>query len=66
MLQQIDNPVTMDVRPASDELRDLARVIKAALGVADAYWHARTYPRTHPYRHAARMVMSYLEKRYHV
>lgn len=66
MLQQIDNNAILDAREASDELRDLARVIKAALGVAVAYWVARTYPPTHPYRQAARMVISYLERRYGV
>ncbi len=53
-------------RPASSELRDLARVVKAALGVVVAYWKASQMPAQHPYRQAVRMVVCYLERRYHV
>lgn len=53
-------------RVATDELRDFARVVKAALGVAIAYWDALKFPPQHPYRQAVRMVVSYLEGRYHV
>ena len=49
------------------ELRDLARVLKAALGVLVAYWNAtRDYPPAHPYRQAARMIVGYLERMYDV
>lgn len=48
----------------STEMRDLARVIKRALGVLMAYWAVLKLPPTHPYRQAARMVQSYLEQRY--
>ncbi len=53
-------------RVSTDELRDFARVVKAALGVVVAYWKASLMPPQHPYRQAARMVVSYLEGRYHV
>jgi hypothetical protein len=49
----------------STEMRDLARVLKAALGVAISYWQ-RTLPRQHPYYCAARMVVSYLEQKYNI
>lgn len=49
----------------TDELRDLARVVRRALGVLLAYW-SQTLPATHPYRQAARMVESYLRTRYDV
>jgi hypothetical protein len=49
----------------SEELRDLARVVKRALGIVIVFWD-QTLPTTHPYRQAARMVSSYLEKRYGV
>ena len=53
-------------RASADELRDFARVVKAALGVVMAYWKASLMPPQHPYRQAVRMVVSYLEGRYGV
>jgi hypothetical protein len=51
----------------SVEMRDLARVIKAALGVLIAYWNQmRDYPPAHPYRQAVRMIVRYLEHTYGV
>lgn len=49
----------------SAEWRDFARVVKRAIGVIVVYW-AATLPQQHPYRQAARMVVSYLERRYGV
>ena len=49
----------------TDELRDFARVVKRALGVLLKFWE-QTLPAGHPYRQAAGMVSSYLEKRYDV
>jgi len=44
-----------------------ARVICRAIGILVAYWvSVQRLPPTHPYQQAARMVSSYLEKRYHV
>lgn len=49
------------------ELRALARVLRAALGVVAAHWAASGgLPEAHPYRQAARMVDSYLKRRYGV
>lgn len=64
VLQYLDTNATIE---QDTEMRDLARVIKAALGVLIAYWNQATcYPTMHPYRHAARMVIAYLERRYGV
>jgi len=58
---------TLDAREASDELRDLARVLRRAIGALVFYWvTVQHLPPQHPYRHAARMVESYLEQRYGV
>lgn len=46
----------------SGELRALARVILAALGMLMAYWSRTDAPE--PYRQAAQMVAAYLKKRY--
>jgi hypothetical protein len=61
-----DEPIDRDAYSSREgELRALARVIAAALGVLLAYWdQANAYPPQHPYRHAARMVQSYLQRRY--
>lgn len=60
----IDAPCTIE--PGA-ELRDLARVVKAAIGVLVAYWNqARDYPPAHPYRQAAHMIVRYLEHTYGV
>ena len=57
---------TIDARPASDELRDLARVVKAASGMLVAYWDQLGLAPGHAYRAALRMVVAYLERRYGV
>jgi hypothetical protein len=59
----LDETATIET---STELRDLARVLKRALGVIVAYWIILRYPETHPYRQAARMIECYLERRYRV
>jgi len=59
----------MDTRDTIDqktELRDLARVVKAALGVIMGYWAVLGLTPQHPYRQAARMIVSYLEGRYKI
>lgn len=61
-MSNLDTHATIE---ETTELRDLARVIKTALGVVLAYW-AQTLPPTHPYRQAARMIESYLGRRYGV
>jgi hypothetical protein len=48
-----------------NELRDLARVLRRVIGVLTVFW-AATLPAAHPYRQAARMLDSYLERRYNV
>lgn len=64
-MQQNNIIVDECARIETTELRDLARVIKAAIGVLVVFW-TQTLPPRHPYRQAARMVESYLERRYHV
>lgn len=60
-------PIPPDAyRDTSGELRNLARVIRAALGVVAAYWANGILPTGHPYRQAAAMVDSYLKRRYGV
>lgn len=50
-----------------EALRDFARVVKQCVGVLQMYWkNALHLPPTHPYRQAARMLESFLEKRYGV
>jgi hypothetical protein len=60
-MNDLDTHATIE----TTELRDLARVIKRALGLVIAFW-AQTLPPTHPYRQAARMIESYLGERYGV
>lgn len=49
------------------EMRDFARVAKAALGVLVHHWtFALRLPAQHPYRQAASMLARYLERRYGV
>jgi len=55
---------THDTIEETTELRDFARVVKAALGVIVGYWAALGLTPQHPYRQAVRMVISYLEGRY--
>jgi len=55
---------TIEAVQERDELRDFARVVKAALGVIVGYWVALGLTPQHPYRQAVRMVISYLEGRY--
>lgn len=59
----LDDCVTIE---PSTELRDLARVLKAALGMLMCYWKASSMPAQHPYRQAVVMVVAYLERRYGV
>lgn len=40
-LQRIDNNVTLDVRPQTEEMRDFARVLKAALLMIVRYLERR-------------------------
>jgi hypothetical protein len=61
-MNEFDRHATIE---ETTELRDLARVIKTALGVVLAYWR-ETLPPSHPYRQAARMIESYLGRRYGV
>lgn len=48
------------------ELRALARVVRAALGVVVSYWATTGMADAHPYRQAAAMVDGYLRRRYGV
>jgi hypothetical protein len=49
------------------ELRALARVLRAALGMITAYWAlTKQIPRDHPYHKAVLMVDAYLKRRYDV
>lgn len=48
------------------ELRELAAVLKRAIGILTAYWAALGLPPQHPYRQAAQTVVGYLERRYKV
>lgn len=51
----------------SQELRELARVIKAALGIVQQYWRiGLKLPDQHPYRQAALTLVRFLERRYGV
>lgn len=60
----LDEPRTIE---ATTEMRDFARVLKAAIGALVFYWvSVQHLPPQHPYRHAARMIESYLERRYDV
>jgi hypothetical protein len=63
-MQQLDDHATL---ATSTEMRDLARVLKAALLMVVAHWNQLgQYPTAHPYRQAVRMVVSFLEGRYRV
>lgn len=53
------------ISEAAREMRDFARVLKAALGIALSYWK-QTLPTQHPYQQAVIMVVRYLERRYGV
>ncbi len=65
--QPDDTPIPLDsYHSASGELRALARVLRAALGVVVAHWAATGVPAAHPYRQAAGMVDGYLRRRYGV
>lgn len=55
----LDEPAT------TTEIHDLARVIRRVLGVLVIYWR-QTLPPQHPYLQAARMIDSYIERRYGV
>jgi hypothetical protein len=52
----------------SQELRDFARVLKAALCLLIQFWtlSGDRYPPQHPYRQGATMVLRYIERRYGV
>lgn len=58
----LDEPRTIET---STELRDLAQVARRALLMIVAYWdQATSYPRAHPYRQAAAMLIHFIEQRY--
>lgn len=50
----------------TEEFRRFARVVVAALGVLLAYWKLQGQPDQHPYRQAATMIRSYLQRNYRV
>ena len=46
-------------------MRELARVLRTSIGMVIAHWtRTNCYPPAHPYRQAARMIESYLGRRY--
>ena len=55
-------PTPPDARTA--ELRELAGVLRRAIGILTAYWAAIGLPPEHPYRQAAQTVAGYLARRY--
>lgn len=64
----LDGNIPLDAYAnAAGELRALARVLRAALGIVLVYWTTvERLPEAHPYRQAAAMVDGYLKRRYKI